>query len=258
MGVWRCQVGQHNLHGQWIAIEQLEQSSEILVLAHLGHLVALEDEVSQVGSCFRVQPLQFVDVVHKRVRRQPPLAATRPQQHQGASAHQALQKTVQRILFGLRQRVLNSQANARDRLQVVKHQQMAAGAQPFGKKALLRLEAERLEAAQIFDLAQQLPGNGIHDLLARPCLLVIAKVEDLIDKTRGLPPVAQMMQQRGLARTTHAAHKQQVAVGEQAPLNVEDVQVAADKGIADLGFRVARRLALVERFLLFQRELSRS
>ena len=215
------EVGEHDLQRQRVAVEQLEQAVEVLVAAPLGGLVALEDEVGQVGGGLGVEARQRVDVVAKGAVRQPLLAAARAEQHERAAAGQAAQEVVHPRLLSLVQRVLDRQPHAGDRLQVVEEQQVAlallpAGAQPLGQEALLRRRAERLEVAQVVHLAQQLAGDGVHDLLPRPGLLVVAKVEDLVHQPRRLPPVPQVVQQRRLAGAAHAVHEQEVVADRAA------------------------------------------
>ncbi len=46
------------------------------------------------------------------------------------------------------------------------------------------------------------------------------------------PPALQVPQQGRFARPTHAAHREEVAPPQQAPLDLQDVQVAAHKAVA--------------------------
>ena len=61
--------------------------------------------------------------------------------------------------------------------------------------------------------------------------VVVAEVEDALHKAGGVPPAAQVPEQRGLARAAHAAHQQDVAFRQQALLDLQDVEVAAYKAV---------------------------
>jgi len=74
-----------------------------------------------------------------------------------------------------------------------------------------------------------------HDLLACPGSLVVAKIEDALDESGGLPPTTQMVQECRLASSTHASNEQDVAAGKQLLLDLENVQITAHEAIGGLG-----------------------
>ena len=162
------------------------------------------------------------------------------------------------LLLGGGQRVLDGQLGAGDRLEVVEDQQVARGTQLFGEQGLLRFLAERLEETQVVDLAQELAAEVVHDLLPGPGALVVAVVEDLVDKTGALPPPGEMAEEGGLAGAAHAAQEEDAAPVEEAALDLEDVEVAADETVGGRRLGVAGLDGGVVGGAFFSREVARA
>jgi hypothetical protein len=79
---------------------------------------------------------------------------------------------------------------------------LVLASQVLGEHDLLGCGSEWLEIGVVFRSVELLRNAG-HDLLERPGFLVIAKVEDALHETGGMPPGCQVAQQRGFARAAH-------------------------------------------------------
>ncbi len=128
----------------------------------------------------------------------------------------------------------------------------------FCQHDLLGIERERLELTDVLDGTQKLLRDGIHDLLACPGFLVVAKVEDLFGEPSCLPPGTQVLQEGRLACPAHSPDEHQVAPGQQALLGLEDVQVPAHESVAWLRRSIAGCfLTVVGRRLLWRERAHR-
>jgi hypothetical protein len=61
------EIGEYDFQRKWEAIQQLDEFSQILILAILRGVVAFQDAFGKGGSCFRVKAGQLVDVIVKGV-----------------------------------------------------------------------------------------------------------------------------------------------------------------------------------------------
>jgi hypothetical protein len=135
---------------------------------------------------------------------------------------------------------------------------MAGAAQRFRHVLLLQVLAQRqegaVEAAGVIERA----GNGVQDLLARPCVFVPSEIEDALDQAGLLPPRTQVMQQRALARAAHAADQQNVPAvhAEQPLLDAQDIDVPADKAVGRLMGAIPRLLLPQPSLALLRRKLA--
>jgi hypothetical protein len=178
--------------------------------------VPRQDALGQRRGRLGVEARQFVHIVVKGARGQPLFATARAEQDERLAAGQVGQQAAQRGSFGFWQRVLDGQVSAGDGLQVVQQQQVARRPQSLRQHGLLRLEVEGDKVPVIGGRGEQRLGDGVHDLLARPGPLVVAKVEHVLHEAGRLPPGSQVVQQHGLACAAHAAHEQEVAAQQQA------------------------------------------
>ncbi|OQA39718.1 MAG: hypothetical protein BWY52_03072 [Chloroflexi bacterium ADurb.Bin325] len=236
------QVRQHHLDGQGVTGQQLEQLTEVGVLAVAGRVVPPEHRVRQAGRSLRVQPGQVI-CARGQFFQQPRLRPARPQQDDRSAARKAAQERAEPLLPGLGQRVLDGEVRAGDRLEVVEDEQVACAAQTFGQIRLLGLLRHGQERAAELARREQPFSDGVEDLLAVPRAAVPPEVEDLVHEAGALPPRGDVAQERALARAAHAADEQQVA-RQDAALDVEDVEVAAEEAVLRLLRVVARGLAL--------------
>jgi len=235
------QVRQHDLDGQRIARQQLEQITEVGVLAVAGRTVPLEHRVRQAGRGLIVQAGQVIRGRGQPVQ-QPRLRAARAEQDDRPPAREAAQERLELLPLRLPQRVLDGEVRAGDGFEVVEDEQVPRAAQAVGQVGLLCFLRHRQERAAELARRQQPLRDRVENLLAVPRLAVPPEVEDLVHEAGALPPHAEMAQQRALACAAHAVDEQQVA-RQDVPLDVEDVEVAAEEAVLRLVRGIATGLA---------------
>ena len=194
-----------------IAVEQLQKLREGLILAPFRGPVPAQDRIGEIGGGLLVEPAKFQDICAECIFAKPRLMPARAEQRERAPAFQSGEQALQFRLLGLGQRVLDRKRRARDRFQIVEDEKVALGFEGLRQIGLLQLLGQRQERAVKAAGIVELFGNRVKDLLASPGLLVIAEIENLLDEARLLPPAAEMMQKRALARAAHAVHEQDVA-----------------------------------------------